>query len=74
MSEQVQIVELVENKHWRISNNLGETIEIEAVLPDGTRIVTDLAPDAVFHIIPKSGMKIDVIYRRYSDGPRLRLV
>ncbi|RSH68223.1 hypothetical protein [Stutzerimonas stutzeri] len=75
MSEQVQIVELVEGKHWRVTNDLGEPIEVDVLFPDGSKLLTELAPGATIHVIPSATLtKIDVIYRRLGEGPRLRLV
>lgn len=74
MSDKLQTIELVEGKHWKINNNLGEPIEVDVVFPDGSKILTELAPDATLHVVPSAALKkIDVIYRRLG-GSRLHLV
>lgn len=74
MSDTLQVVELVEGKHWRIINNIGERIELELDLPDATKIITEMEPEAVFHLIPGPGAKLlNVTWRRFAES-RLRLV
>ncbi|WP_460426648.1 hypothetical protein [Azotobacter armeniacus] len=66
--------QIVEGKHWRLNNDTGERIEVEIVLGNGTRIINEVVPDGVLHLIPAEGEKIDVHYRWFDDGPRLELV